>query len=131
MGAGRAEIVPALAERLANIDVRGFMSSIPDCARIFSALSGKPCEENPQTAQQRAFEPFYFCQAVEITVPLPWDAHTLAGFRAGLERLSHASFYHHFISFAATFYNCATNDFFALVRHGTRTGTAGCANQSD
>ena len=100
---------PALAERLANIDVRDYVS-IPELRADLQRIVREACEENPQTAQQRAFEPFYFCQAVEITVPLPWDAHTLAGFRAGLERLSHASFYHHFISSRLRL-QLRTNDF--------------------
>ena len=100
---------PALAERLANIDVRDYVS-IPELRADLQRIVREACEENPQTAQQRAFEPFYFCQAVEIAVPLPWDAHTLAGFRAGLERLSHASFYHHFISSRLRL-QLRTNDF--------------------
>jgi hypothetical protein len=41
---------------------------------------------------------------------LPWDARTLAGFRAGLERLSHASFYYHFIASRLRL-QLRTNDF--------------------
>jgi hypothetical protein len=41
---------------------------------------------------------------------LPWDARTLAGFRAGLERLSHASFYYDFIASRLRLHLC-TNDF--------------------
>lgn len=100
---------PALAERLASIDVRDYVS-IPELRADLRRIVAEGCEENPQAAQQRAFEPFYFCQAVEITVPLPWDAHTLAGFRAGLERLSHASFYHHFIASRLRL-QLRTNDF--------------------
>ena len=43
-------------------------------------------------------------------IPLHWDARTLPGFRAGLERLSHASFYHHFISSRLRL-QLRTNDF--------------------
>jgi hypothetical protein len=100
---------PSLAERLANIDVRDYVS-IPELRADLRRIIAEAIEENPQASQQRAFEPFYFCQAVEITVPLPWDAHTLAGFRAGLERLSHASFYHHFIASRLRL-QLKTNDF--------------------
>jgi hypothetical protein len=88
---------PQLAERLAGIDVRDYVGIAElraDLRQILSEYS----ERNPQQAKQSAFEPFYFCRAIEVTVPLPWDAQTLAGFRAGLERMSHASFYHHFIA---------------------------------
>jgi hypothetical protein len=47
---------------------------------------------------------------VEVVQLLPWDARTLAGFRAGLERLSHASFYYHFIASRLRLH-LRTNDF--------------------
>jgi hypothetical protein len=100
---------PALAERLASIDVRDYLSIAElrtDLCRILSEFN----EQQPQQAGQLAFEPFYFCRAVEVTRPLPWDARTLAGFRAGLERLSHASLYHHFISSRLRL-QLRTNDF--------------------
>ena len=68
------------------------------------------CEACPKAAEQWAFEPFYFVRAAEVTRPLPWDARTLAGFRAGLERLSHASFYYDFIASRLRLHLC-TNDF--------------------
>ncbi|MGH9661150.1 MAG: DUF5752 family protein [Bryobacteraceae bacterium] len=86
-----------LAERLASIDVRDYISLAElrgDLHRIVVEFA----EAHPGAAQRIAFEPFHFTQAVTVTLPLPWDARTLAGFRAGLERLSHASFHHHFIA---------------------------------
>src|SRR5438105_15329400 len=68
---------PVLAERLASIDIRDYMSIQElrtDLRNIFGAFS----EEQPAAAAQRAFEPFYFCQATEVVLPLPWDARTLA-----------------------------------------------------
>ncbi len=100
---------PALAERLASIDVRDY-TSIAELRGDLRQMIGSFCEENPTAAGQRAFEPFYFCQAVEVKLPLPWDAKTLSGFRAGLERLSHASFYYHFIASRLRL-QLQTNDF--------------------
>jgi hypothetical protein len=100
---------PMLAERLASIDIRDYVTIAElraDLQRIVSEYS----DRNPRQAQQSAFEPFYFCRAIEVTVPLPWDAKTLAGIRAGLERLSHASFYHHFIASRLRL-QLRTNDF--------------------
>src|SRR5579864_3574496 len=88
---------PLLAERLAGIDVRDYVGLAElraDLRQILAEYAG----QHPQQARQAAFEPFYFCSAIEVTAPLPWDAKTLAGLRAGLERMSHASFYHHFIA---------------------------------
>ena len=88
---------PELAERLAGIDVRDY-ASIPGLRADLRKIVGEFVERYPRRAEQVAFEPFYFVSYVEVTRPLPWDARTLAGFRAGLERLSHSSFYHHFIA---------------------------------
>lgn len=98
-----------LAERLAGIDVRDYFSVAElrgDLQRMLTEFR----EQYPRQAERAAFEPFYFCRAVEVTRPLPWDAHTLSGFRAGLERLSHASFYHHFIASRMRL-QLRTNDF--------------------
>ena len=100
---------PILAERLASIDIRDYMSIQElrtDLRNIFGVFS----EEQPGPSAQRAFETFYFCSAVEVTLPLRWDARTLAGFRAGLERISHSSFYYHFIASRLRL-ELRTNDF--------------------
>jgi hypothetical protein len=98
-----------LAERLASIDIRDYLSVQElrsDLRRVIREFRDK----HPAEAASRAFEPFYFCEAVEVTLPLPWDARTLGGFRAGLERVSHASFYHHFIASRLRL-QLRTNDF--------------------
>jgi hypothetical protein len=100
---------PALAERLASIDVRDYLS-IAELRADLRQIIHSFREEQPSAAEQRAFEPFYFCQAVEVTQPLPLDAKTLSGFRASLERLSHASFYYHFIASRLRL-QLRTNDF--------------------
>ena len=68
------------------------------------------CANNPQYAHQEAFEPFYFCEAIEVAVPLGVEARTLEEFRAGLEKLSHASFHYHFIASRLRLH-LRTNDF--------------------
>jgi hypothetical protein len=100
---------PALAEHLAGIDVRDY-TSLADLRADLREIVSEFVEQYPRKAEQVAFEPFYFCSDVEVTRPLPWDARTLAGFRAGLERLSHASFYHHFIASRLRLH-LRTNDF--------------------
>lgn len=100
---------PALAEHLAGIDVRDY-TSLPDLRTDLRETVSEFVDQYPRKAEQVAFEPFYFLSDVEVTRPLPWDAHTLAGFRAGLERLSHASFYHHFIASRLRLH-LRTNDF--------------------
>jgi len=100
---------PVLAERLATIDIRDYVNIAELRADIRRLLSDY-AEAHPTQATQTAFEPFYFSRAVEVTVPLPWDAKTLAGMRAGLERLSHSGFYHHFIASRLRL-QLRTNDF--------------------
>jgi len=100
---------PELAERLAAIDIRDYLE-IQELRTDVRRILGEFCEQHPTEASQRAFEPFYFLSDAEVVLPLPWDAHTLAGFRAGLERLSHGSFYHHFIASRLRL-QLRTNDF--------------------
>ena len=98
-----------LAERLASIDVRNY-TSIAELRADLRMILNEFRERRPQEAEHPAFEPFYFCQALEVVRPLPWNARTLAGFRAGLERLTHASFYYHFITSRLRL-QLRTNDF--------------------
>jgi hypothetical protein len=87
---------PQLAERLGGLDVRDYLSLAElraDLRRILTEY----CEENPREADISGFEPFHFCECGEVTAPLGPEANTLAEFREGLERLSHASIYYHFL----------------------------------
>ena len=88
---------PALAERLASLDIRDYVSLAAlrgDLRRIVSDY----CQANPREAQQDAFEPFYFCETVEEEVPLGSEAWTLAEFKEGVRSLGHASMQFHFIT---------------------------------
>jgi len=98
-----------LAEQLAGLDIRDYLSLAElrcDLLRIVSEY----CASNPQLAHQQAFEPFYFCDAIEVAVPWGVEAYTLEEFRAGLEKLSHASFHYHFIASRLRLH-LGTNDF--------------------
>jgi hypothetical protein len=85
-----------LAEQMAALDLRGYvtMSDLrADLLRVTDAF----CDAHPQELTRPAFEPFYFCESLEVTVPLDFQAWTLQEFREGLDRLSHASFHFHFL----------------------------------
>lgn len=100
---------PEVAERLAGIDIRDYLSLAElrsDLLRIAVAY----CAENPVYARQEAFEPFFFCETIEVALPLGVTANTLEEFRAGLEKLSHASFHYHFIA-SRLRVHLRTNDF--------------------
>jgi hypothetical protein len=99
----------SLAEQLAALDVRDYVSIAAlrsDLCRVVSSY----CAEHPEFANQTALEKFYFCESVEVTLPLGRTAETLEEFREGLGHLSHASFYFHFISSRLRL-QLQTNDF--------------------
>ena len=98
-----------LAEQLAALDVRDYMS-IAALRSDLCRLVRDFCEAQPQLAAQSALERFYFCESVEVSVPLGRNARTLDEFREGIEHLSHAIFYFHFISSRLRL-QLRTNDF--------------------
>lgn len=100
---------PALAERLASVDIRDYVSLTElrtDLVRIVKEY----CDVNSRVAGQPAFEIFYFCETIEEQVPLGREARNLQEFRAGLEELPHASLQFHFISSRLRLH-LRTNDF--------------------
>jgi hypothetical protein len=99
----------ALAERLTALDIRDYISIAAlraDLCRVVREY----CGEHPEFAHQAALEPFFFCESVEVTVPFGRTATTLDEFRQGIEHLSHAAFYFHFISSRLRL-QLRTNDF--------------------
>jgi hypothetical protein len=100
---------PALAERLAGIDIRDY-NSLAELRSDLLRMVAEYADSHPREAQQSAFEPFFFTEAVEVTVPLELEARNLAEFRDGLQRLSHSSMYYHFIASRLRLH-LGTNDF--------------------
>jgi hypothetical protein len=100
---------PSLAERLGGIDVRDYVS-IAELRADVLRMVAEYCETDPRDAHLSAFEPFYFCEGVDVTAPLGLDARTLAEFRDGIAQISHSSFYHHFIASRLRL-QLQTNDF--------------------
>jgi hypothetical protein len=98
-----------LAEQLAGLDIRDY-PSLADLRGDLRRLVTDYCEAHPTGAQQSAFEPFYFSESVVVTVPLGVEASTLAEFRDALTRVSHDTFYHHFIASRLRLH-LGTNDF--------------------
>ena len=99
----------ALAEQLAALDIRDYVSIAAlraDLCRLVREYGA----EHPEFANQTALETFYFCESVEVTVPFGRTATTLEQFRQGIEHISHAAFYFHFISSRLRL-QLRTNDF--------------------
>jgi len=99
---------PALAERLASLDIRDYVS-IAELREDLKRMLAEFCAEWPREAAQSAFEKFHFCETVEEEVPLG-SAGTLEEFRSGLETLPHASMQFHFLTSRLRLH-LRTNDF--------------------
>jgi uncharacterized protein DUF5752 len=98
-----------LAEQLAALDVRDYLSLAEVRSDLHRVLKDY-ADSHPGAAEQTALEPFYFCESVEIAMPLGEQAASLEDFRHCLEHLSHASLYYHFIASRLRL-QLRTNDF--------------------
>lgn len=106
---------PELAERLAALDIRDYLSLAALRADLRRVV-GDYCETHPAQAHQAAFESFYFCESIEVTVPLGAEARTLEEFCDVLKDLSNASFQFHFITSRLRL-QLRTNDFSLWFDH--------------
>lgn len=86
-----------LAKAMAALDIRDYLS-LADLRRDLRRLVADFCAAHRDQAEHDAFEPFHFCEGIEVAVPVGFEAKTLAEFRQGVERMSNASFYYHFIN---------------------------------
>lgn len=107
-----------LAERLASLDIRDYLS-LAELRNDLGRAVTEYCQAHPQQAEQAAFEPFFFCESIEVTVPLGVEARTLLEFRHILEQLSNASFHYHFITSRLRLH-LRTNDFSNWFSTGLR-----------
>ncbi|HKW73939.1 MAG TPA: DUF5752 family protein [Terriglobales bacterium] len=98
-----------LAERLAAIDIREFISIAALRERIIHVMESY-LQKNSRAAARPAMEPFYLMAADLVVVPTPYVAHTLSEFAEGLRKVSVHSIYYHFID-ARLRLKLNTNDF--------------------
>ncbi|MGC2528831.1 MAG: DUF5752 family protein, partial [Candidatus Acidiferrum sp.] len=87
---------PALAERLASVDVREF-TDIEDIRQALIRILESYVQQNQEAATKIADEPFYFCLADLVILPTSFVPDTLPGFADGLRNVSIHSIHHHFI----------------------------------
>jgi hypothetical protein len=85
-----------LAERLAALDIRSYLE-LSELRSDVLRMTDEFCAAYPQELDRKAFEPFYFCESIEITVPKGADAWTLEEFKQGLEHLGHGSINYHLL----------------------------------
>jgi hypothetical protein len=88
---------PRLAERLASLDIRHYPYLTALRTDLVSTLETY-LPDVPDAIQRKAFEPFYFCEAVTVAVPTPWLARTLAEFCEGLRHVSIHTVHYHFVA---------------------------------
>lgn len=103
---------PELAEQLAALDIRQYESVEAlrgDIVKVFEEF----VRAQPQRGYQKAFEPFYFCEAVTITVPTDSQVRTLGEFCEALQHVSIHTLHYHFVS--ARLRGPTTNDFSAWI----------------
>lgn len=99
----------ALAERLAAVDLGEFVS-LADLREVLVRHLADHLRQNPQSADRPGFEPFHFCEAIEVAVPLDAHADNLAELADGIRRLSLQTLHHHFINSRLRL-GLRTNDF--------------------
>ncbi|MBI2956150.1 MAG: hypothetical protein HYY26_02435 [Acidobacteria bacterium] len=109
-----ASNVPDLAERLAALDIRQYETLEALRGDLVATLE-EFLRAEPQRAYQKAFEPFYFCEAVTVTVPTEWRAHNLGEFCEALRHISVHTLHYHFVT--ARLRGPSTNDFSAWLEH--------------
>jgi len=121
---------PALAERLASVDVREF-TSIEDLRGNLVSILADYLQQNPNAAARTAYEPFYFCAADIAVLPTAFVADTLSGFVSGLREVSLHSIHHHFIE-ARLRLKLMSNDFSQwLLEEMNLPDTARAVNRLD
>lgn len=104
-----------LAERLGSLDLREYVS-IPALREALVGAVESYLQENPAAAERPAFEPFHFCEAVELALPLDAYAWTLRELAAGIRRQSLHTLHYHLISSRLRL-KLETNDFSFWVQH--------------
>jgi hypothetical protein len=105
----------ALAESLATLDLCSIVS-LPDLREAIAGPVERHVRVSPQAAERAAFEPFHFCEAVEVTIPLGTQARNLAELAEGIRRLSLHTLHYHLISSRLRL-RLRTNDFSHWIQH--------------
>jgi hypothetical protein len=103
-----------LAERMAALDAGEFVT-IDDLRRDLVKAIEECVKQRPQFRDLLAYEPFYFCEEVEFTLPLDMHAKNLAELSDGISKLSLQSLHHHFINSRLRLH-LKTNDFSNWIR---------------
>jgi hypothetical protein len=99
----------ALAERMAAVDLREVVS-LEELRATLAERVEEHLRAHPASAERPAFEPFHFCEAVEVSVPLETRAANLGELAEGIRRLSLHTLHYHLINSRLRL-RLQTNDF--------------------
>ncbi|MGH9861910.1 MAG: DUF5752 family protein [Candidatus Acidiferrales bacterium] len=105
---------PELAEQLATLDIRHYDSVETLRGDLVKTLESF-VRAQPQRAYQKGFEPFFFCEAVTVTVPTEWRVTDLGEFSEALQHVSVHTLHYHFVT--ARLRGPATNDFSTWIEN--------------
>jgi hypothetical protein len=106
---------PALAERLASVDVREFTSVEAVREQIINIVEDYGAG-NPSARDRVVDGPFYFCASEVVILPTAFVASSLPEFVDGLAHVSVHSIQHHFIE-ARLRLKLLSNDFSLWLEH--------------
>jgi hypothetical protein len=104
-----------LAERMGSLDLREYVT-IADLREALAAAVEGHLRENPAAGERPGFEPFHFCEAVELALPLDAWAWTLRELAAGIRRQGLHTLHYHLISSRLRL-QLETNDFSFWIQH--------------
>jgi hypothetical protein len=98
-----------LAVRLSKVDVTDGRS-LGDLRNALHAIVLAHMEAFPESADQPSESTFYFCEGMDVAVPLESAARTLEEFRKCVQEMNGESFYLHFVA-PRTRQETQSNDF--------------------
>jgi len=104
-----------LAERLAAVDIRDFVS-LPRLREHLAGVIAAYLHGNPAAASRSAFEPFYFCASETVEVPTPYVAHGLQEFIECMQQVGLQCIHHHLIA-ARLRLRLVSNDFSVWLKN--------------
>ncbi|MGH9804991.1 MAG: DUF5752 family protein [Candidatus Acidiferrales bacterium] len=99
----------ALAERMASLDLREFVS-LEELRDTLAGQIEEHLRQDPAAGDRPAFEPFHYCEAMELFVPAGRLAHNLGDLAEGIRDLGLQSLHYHFITSRLRL-RLKTNDF--------------------
>jgi uncharacterized protein DUF5752 len=109
-----------LASHLAMADMKD-CQSIGDLRGALCEIVRAYMEARPETADEAAENPFYFCEGMDLAVPLRSTARTLEEFRQCVLEMSGESFYLHFVA-SRTRREIQSNDFSVWLKKSLGLG---------